>query len=214
MLGIVLAGGRSTRMGLDKSQLILGGETLLDRAIRLLQEAGLQEVMVSGVEISDETFLGHSEKIQARSRLIFDYQVIPDIHQYAGPAAAVLSILTWMNDKDRLGEQLLLIPVDMPLLKLSSLLKLREAAKNHQACRPNQAIFPCVLPSSETILDHLQDLFSKPKVVEDKRSKNSLKALFKFVNSKELSWSVTYEESLNCNTPKDFEKISIEFSKP
>ena len=45
--GVVLAGGRSTRMGQDKAALLLGGEPLLRRAVRRLHCA-LAEVIVAG----------------------------------------------------------------------------------------------------------------------------------------------------------------------
>lgn len=44
--GAVLAGGRSTRMGQDKAGLMVGGETLLNRQLRLLREAGASELFV------------------------------------------------------------------------------------------------------------------------------------------------------------------------
>ena len=39
--GFVLAGGRSSRMGTDKALVELGGEPLLARALRMLEQAGL-----------------------------------------------------------------------------------------------------------------------------------------------------------------------------
>lgn len=46
--GIVLAGGRSTRMGREKSTLILGGRTLLQRAVDALVAARVSEIVVVG----------------------------------------------------------------------------------------------------------------------------------------------------------------------
>ncbi|MGK5082191.1 NTP transferase domain-containing protein, partial [Bdellovibrionota bacterium FG-1] len=51
IIGVVLAGGRSTRMGQDKAQLMWGAERLLDRQIRVLAEAlqcGRDSIWVSG----------------------------------------------------------------------------------------------------------------------------------------------------------------------
>jgi molybdenum cofactor cytidylyltransferase len=44
--GIVLAGGRSRRMGQPKATLKVGDETFLERAVRVLQEGGCQDVVV------------------------------------------------------------------------------------------------------------------------------------------------------------------------
>lgn len=46
--GIILAGGRSSRMGCDKSQLTLGTETLLQRQIRKLHALGITDILISG----------------------------------------------------------------------------------------------------------------------------------------------------------------------
>jgi molybdopterin-guanine dinucleotide biosynthesis protein A len=45
--GVVLAGGASRRMGTDKALLVVDGETLLDRAIRILDAAGATTVVVA-----------------------------------------------------------------------------------------------------------------------------------------------------------------------
>ena len=47
-LGVVLAGGRSQRMGADKARLVWRGERLLDRAVSMLRGAGCTRVLVSG----------------------------------------------------------------------------------------------------------------------------------------------------------------------
>lgn len=44
-LGVVLAGGASTRFGRDKATFELAGERLVDRAVRLLREADLEVVV-------------------------------------------------------------------------------------------------------------------------------------------------------------------------
>lgn len=62
--GLVLAGGRSRRMGRDKALIDLGGRTLLERAIELVRQAGGRPVIIGpprpelplpGVERLDET---------------------------------------------------------------------------------------------------------------------------------------------------------------
>ncbi len=47
-LGVVLAGGRSLRMGADKAKLQWQGKRLLDHAIAMLRAAGCTRVLVSG----------------------------------------------------------------------------------------------------------------------------------------------------------------------
>jgi molybdopterin-guanine dinucleotide biosynthesis protein A len=45
--GVVLAGGHSRRMGRDKALLPWQGQTLLERQIRVMQQAGAMEVFIS-----------------------------------------------------------------------------------------------------------------------------------------------------------------------
>lgn len=65
--GIVLAGGRSTRMGRDKASIDLGGRTLLARAVEIIRRAGGTPVVVSpprpdldrlGVRLLDDEGMG------------------------------------------------------------------------------------------------------------------------------------------------------------
>jgi molybdopterin-guanine dinucleotide biosynthesis protein A len=76
--GVVLAGGRSARMGQDKAALLLGGEPLLRRAVRRLQRA-LAEVIVAG-----PAELG---------ALVPGVRVIEDTQLWQGPLAGVGSAL-------------------------------------------------------------------------------------------------------------------------
>jgi molybdopterin-guanine dinucleotide biosynthesis protein A len=58
LVGVVLAGGASRRMGTDKALLVVEGERMLDRAARHLREAGATEVVVaSGVPDRYDTAL-------------------------------------------------------------------------------------------------------------------------------------------------------------
>ena len=46
--GIVLAGGRSTRMGTDKADLLIDGRTFLETQVRKLRHLGAGEILISG----------------------------------------------------------------------------------------------------------------------------------------------------------------------
>ncbi|HEY5345385.1 MAG TPA: NTP transferase domain-containing protein, partial [Verrucomicrobiae bacterium] len=45
---VILAGGKSSRMGRDKAFLEIGGTTLLARQIGLARELGAAEIFISG----------------------------------------------------------------------------------------------------------------------------------------------------------------------
>lgn len=100
--GVVLAGGRSSRMGRDKALLDWQGRPLIEHMMALLREAGAREVVVSG----DRP----------------DYRGIPDASPGGGPLIGLLSVA------DALPEgELLVVPVDMPRLPVALLRRLMQA---------------------------------------------------------------------------------------
>lgn len=105
--GVVLAGGRSSRMGCDKALLDYNGIPLLGHMVALLKRAGLKNIYVSG------DYEG--------------YDCFPDNMPFAGPAAAIRDILNSLADYD----SVLFVPVDMPFLTqtiLQGLLKYESGA--------------------------------------------------------------------------------------
>ncbi len=87
--GVILAGGKSTRMGEDKANLKLNGMTLLGHMIALVHEAGIEDCYVSRG----------------------DY--IPDDVPTCGPLSGVHAMLKHNMD---LHQYLIFLPVDMPKL--------------------------------------------------------------------------------------------------
>lgn len=98
-IGILLAGGKSSRMGENKAFLEFQGEKFIDRMVRILSETGVDEVFVSG----------DFEK----------YQCIPDkiSNKFEGPAAAISHCL----EKIEKDCHALFVPIDMPFLTVDCL---------------------------------------------------------------------------------------------
>lgn len=67
MTGVMLAGGRSTRMGTDKTTLMLGGQSLLDRATRVLHQCFARTLIIRD---DDQPGLGPIGGIQTALRRI------------------------------------------------------------------------------------------------------------------------------------------------
>lgn len=81
--GVILAGGRATRMGgVDKGKLVLGGRTLLDRVIdRLGPQVGLMALNANG---------------DADRFAEYGLPVLPDtVAGFPGPLAGILAGLDW-----------------------------------------------------------------------------------------------------------------------
>ncbi|PJB72769.1 MAG: hypothetical protein CO093_02225 [Alphaproteobacteria bacterium CG_4_9_14_3_um_filter_47_13] len=96
--GVVLAGGRSSRMGHDKAYLDYQGQPLVEYMVGLLKETGLENIYISGR--TNETYASTN------------CRCLPDSTSFAGPAAAIRDILDRLSDYDGI----LFIPVDMPFL--------------------------------------------------------------------------------------------------
>ena len=92
---VILAGGKSSRMGCDKAFLEIGGQTLLARQIQLVRAAGAAEVFISGRAGVDYPAFG--------GRVLTDH--FPD----AGPLAGIQRALEAMT-----APLLLVLAVDLP----------------------------------------------------------------------------------------------------
>ena len=92
---VILAGGKSSRMGRDKALLEVDGHPLLARQIRLARESGADEVFISGRVDSDYSAFG--------------VHVLRDNFQNAGPLAGIETALGKSS-----SPLLLVLAVDMP----------------------------------------------------------------------------------------------------
>jgi molybdopterin-guanine dinucleotide biosynthesis protein A len=93
--GFVLAGGRSRRMGMPKEKLVLEGETMLDRQIRLLRSVSRSAAVIgaraSGGDSGNARLVGMS----ADAPVTGDLPVISDVLPGRGPLGGIYSGLTW-----------------------------------------------------------------------------------------------------------------------
>lgn len=99
--GIVLAGGKSSRMGTDKALITFRGRALVEHMSELLRQAGCMSVHISGD--------------------VPGYNGIPDAVRHDGPARAMVDLLRRF---DGIYKRLLFVPVDMPLIEINLLLHL------------------------------------------------------------------------------------------
>lgn len=93
MIGAVLAGGSSTRMGRPKASLRIGGETLLARAVGVLASRIDEVIVCGGPEAPRGTVL------------------VPDVVESAGPLAGIEAALAYGDGRD-----ILVLAVDLPLV--------------------------------------------------------------------------------------------------
>lgn len=145
--GIVLAGGRSSRMGRSKAFLEYKGEALVSHMTRILEEAGLNDVYVSGD--------------------LEGYRCIPDSAPHNGPACAICGVMRFLRGH----EGALFVPVDMPFLTsdiLSTLFCQPHGAYFQDHPLPAFIKQPCYSQSVSSVHQLLQELDIPPLPLPEK----------------------------------------------
>ncbi|KHT44181.1 molybdopterin guanine dinucleotide synthase [Alteromonas marina] len=201
LIGLVLAGGQSRRMGQDKALMRYQGRTLIDNASLLLQAASCDKVLIS------------------RNAPGFLNDKIED----AGPLGGVHAVLDALSQSDNHTDnpyELLVLPVDMPQMTPELLRILvsrgREAEK---ACYVENRFLPfflSVAQNTQALLANYLVEQSKRRVVGfleilnavslkeadlkktlGKDEADNKKRLAKMSNEDDIEW-------LNVNTPGDW----------
>lgn len=114
----MLAGGLSSRMGQDKATLRVGSESLLERQLRLLREAGAAELLVSLRPDSHQPQLPPG---------FADLRFVIDRHPGVGPIAGLEALLTAARHP-----LVLVLAVDLPAITPDFLTLL--AARSTRQC--------------------------------------------------------------------------------
>lgn len=116
LTALILAGGKSSRMGRDKTLLRLGGQTLLERACAFGQALSA-EVLVAGGDPA------HFDRLPDGCR------AVPDETPGLGPLGGLCAGLAAME-----SELALVWAADMPFLSAEAALRLRSAIGGADAC--------------------------------------------------------------------------------
>jgi len=93
--GVILAGGKSSRMGRDKAQIAYRELTLLDHMENLLRSVGINNIYIS-----------RQDRIK---------DIVPD----CGPLGGIYSVMHEISEAE-----MVIVPVDMPLLSKEIITKL------------------------------------------------------------------------------------------
>lgn len=173
-IGILLAGGQSSRMGQNKSQLQRQHQSMLEYSKQLLAETGVEKVIVSGE--------GHD---------------IADSQPLLGPIGGIASVLSQVH-----CQAALIIPVDLPLMTAHVLTQLKQTGElSGCAVHFERHPLPLYLPTNGfTELFFSQTLQS---AVNKQGKAPSIKALLKQVPHKQIACSNSITLT-NTNTPEQW----------
>ncbi len=119
---VILAGGKSTRMGRDKARLEVGGQTLLARQIERAREAGAGQVYISGP--ADRNYAD------------FGCTVLSDRFEGGGPLAGIEQALAVGS-----SPVLLALAVDLPDMSAEWLRRLAAECPDDLGVIPKRNVF-------------------------------------------------------------------------
>lgn len=180
MTGIVLAGGRSRRMGQDKAQLRLDGRTLLERQAEKLWLLGADEVLISG------------------ARQLPGTKSVPDCFPDCGPLAGLEACL-W----EAHSEVCAVLSVDTPLVPLSLLQELlavqRETGCDVVITEHGGVWEPLIGVYRSALADDAKDLL--------REGRRSVRALLECADTRLVPFSGDERLLLNCNDPEDYAQL-------
>lgn len=188
LYGLVLAGGRSSRMGQDKARLSWQGQPLYRHMIALLNKAGVDRVLLSGSGFASELLTSNSGP---------SVTCLDDLVGGRGPLGGIHSAFAQLNDSDRL----LVVPVDMPLLPIEAISIL---ARQEQTCSFTEFNLPVLLTVTKQSRQVIKQLVNS----NDHRD-YALWRLQQRLGGLTLPIKTTIADRfINANTPEQWRKLT------
>jgi len=142
--GIILAGGKSSRMGQDKALMKIGDKTLIEYVYEIINTF-TSEILISS-NTNDYSFL--------------NCEIIPDIYQNIGPMAGIHASL-----KNSKYDKNIVISCDTPFISKKIILELIKASSSYDITisRNNKFIEPLIGIYNKNILEYLDNAISNNK---------------------------------------------------
>ena len=197
IIGIILAGGKSSRFGEDKSNIKLGNKTLLNHTVDRIEK-----------EFSEVLIISNNKKHNYKNEKI--YTVKDCIEGQLGPLVGILTAMKWVKENKKNYKWIASFPCDTPFFdnKLISKLKLKtkETSKkliflNSDKKRHN--IFGLwSIDLIETLEKDIKNSFRKVEIWADKVGYESIN-----INTEK------FDRFLNINTKEDLEKAKENIDK-
>ena len=197
ILGIILAGGKSSRFGEDKSTVKLGNKTLLDHTVNKIEN-----------EFNEILVISNNKELNFKNKKI---QVIEDcIEGQLGPLVGILTAMKWVKENKKNYRWVASFPCDTPFfdINLTNKLKLKTINTSKKLIFLNSEkkrhnIFGAwSIDLIEILENDLKKNFRKVEIWADKIGYESIN-----INIEK------FDKFLNINTKKDFEKAKKNINK-
>lgn len=188
IIGVVLAGGRSSRMGQPKCQVMLAGQSLLFRVVEALRP------QVSRIVVNTNLDTGNVQIGDARLSTVSDCEP-----GFPGPLTGLVSAFQFLEAEHAEFDALAIVPCDGPFLPANLVAMLAAALE------AESAEVACVRYQGK-----MQPTFSlwrrstAPKVTESLKTQGSFKYLFSVCKTAFVDWPETKPNPFfNINTPEE-----------
>jgi molybdopterin-guanine dinucleotide biosynthesis protein A len=180
--GIILAGGKSLRFGMDKSMLSVNGKSMIEHIAGQLKP-NFSQILLGANEVQKFSFLG--------------CKVVPDKNKGCGPLMGILSCLE--SSKTELN---FVVGCDIPNIDMLLVRKMLRESEDYDAVVPttdDNLIEPLFAVYRKSVINHIKDILYNSK-------KRRIKALFDCVNTKYLKMGKAgwYR---NINTKDDYNEF-------
>ena len=197
ILGIILAGGKSSRFGEDKSTVKLGNKTLLEHIVNKIEN-----------EFNEILVISNNKELSFQNKKI---QVIEDcIKGQLGPLVGILTAMKWVKENKKDYRWVASFPCDTPFFDINLTNKLKLKTNNTSkkliflnSEKKRHNIFGAwSIDLIEILENDLKKNFRKVEIWADKIGYESIN-----VNIEK------FDKFLNINTKKDFEKAKKNINK-
>ncbi len=191
---VIIAGGQSRRMGIDKRFLTIGGESFIERMLRLASSFA-REVIVSLATEEQASKLGTGD----------NFKVVLDENPGKGPAYALTTAA-----KHASYEYIAVMPVDSPLLEPELYYLLMREVRGYDAA----------VPVVRGFAEPLHAVYSTSALLSKAQAgSKSMMALLTLLNvnfvpeEKLSSAGIEMLSFLNVNTPEEYKKLREKVKK-
>jgi len=191
--GVLLAGGKSSRMGENKALLTFGGRTFLDIQLEKLCKIGASEVLVSGDPKTLESFVNNFKSD-------VNIRIIPDKVSNKGPLGGLYSCFTETDHNSAI-----VIGIDTPLVTISTLSKIIAC---HFECKKDATVLTAASSIEPLIAAYSTGTHTVIKELID-NDRLSIRPLLDRVDTYYLEFDGMESELFNCNLPEDYQTLPI-----
>ena len=183
---VILAGGKSSRMGQKKATLQYRGKSFIEIIIDKLSDVGIDDIMVSGYEYADD-----------RCKLV------SDIYLNKGPLAGIHAAL-----QASVNESVLVITEDAPLVSASFIRELMEAhsrnASRITVAECNGRMQQLLGVYDKELAPICEELLGEGRATV----KSTVKSLIERVGCEKLTFDGDEIIIRGCNTPEEYNALS------